>query len=109
MLRWRSKSLRETSGGNFAAAVASLEARTNGVNGNLEVTINSLPISTNLSNINHTSSTLTIRGRAPSEEEVLSYLRELEKSGRFSSITITNMKRVPGASMDFALVLGVGE
>ncbi len=100
---------RETSGGNFAAAVASLEAWTNGVNGNLEITINSLPISTNLVNINHTSSTLTIRGRAPSEEEVLSYLRELEKSGRFSSITITSMKRVPGASMDFALVLGVGE
>jgi len=99
----------ETSGGNFAAAVASLEKQTNVVNGDLEVTVNSLPSSISLNNVNHTSSSLTINGRAPSEEEVLSYLREFEKSGRFSDITITNMRRVEGASMDFILVLSVGE
>jgi type IV pilus assembly protein PilM len=98
----------ETSEGNFAAAVANIEKQTNGINGDLELSTNSLPSSISLANINHVSSTLTIKGRAPSEEEVLSYLRELEKSGRFSSITITSMRRVP-ASMDFILVLGVGE
>ena len=99
----------KTSGGNFAAAVTSLEKQTSVVNGNLEVTMNNLPGSINLSNVSHTSGTLTIRGMAPTEEEVLSYLRELEESGRFSTITITSLRRVAGASMDFTLVLGVGE
>ena len=99
----------ETSGGNFAGAVAGLEKQTNAVNGNLEVTVNSLPSSISLSNVSHTSSILTVKGRAPTEEEVLSYLRELEESGRFSTITITSMRRVESASMDFTLVLGVGE
>ena len=89
--------------------MASLEKQTDGVNGNLEVTVNSLPDSISLTSISHTSSILTLRGRAPSEDEVLSYLRELEESGRFSDITITSMRRVEGASMDFTLVLGVGE
>ncbi len=99
----------ETSGGNFAAAVASLEKQSNGVNGNLEVTVNNLPSSISLVNVNHTSHLLTIKGRAPGEEEVLAYFRELEDSGRFSDITITSLKRIKGASLDFILLLGAGE
>lgn len=99
----------ETSGGNFATAVVNLEKQSDRVNGNLEVTVNSLPSTISLSSLSYTNPTLTIRGTAPSEEEVLSYLRELDASGRFSDITITSLRRATDERMDFTLVLRAGE
>jgi len=98
----------ETSGGNSAAAVSNLEARSEKVNGNLEVTVNSLPETVSLSSISHTGSALAIQGRAPSEEVFLSYLRELETSEQFSSITITNLWITAQDNIDFSVILGVG-
>jgi Tfp pilus assembly protein PilN len=98
----------ETSGGNFAAAVSNLEVRSEKVNGNLEVTVNSLPETVSLTSISHTSNALTIKGQAPSEEDFLSYLRELEASERFSSITITNLRITAQGNIDFSVILGVG-
>ena len=98
----------ETSGGNFAAAVSNLEGRSGKVNGNLEVTVNSLPETVSLSSISHTSNTMTIKGRAPGEEDFLSYLRALEASERFSSITITNLWITAQGNIDFSVILSVG-
>jgi Tfp pilus assembly protein PilN len=98
----------ETSGGNFAAAVSNLEVRSEKVNGNLEVTVNSLPETVSLTSISHTGNALTIKGQAPSEEDFLSYLRELEASERFSSITITNLRITAQDNIDFNVILGVG-
>jgi len=98
----------ETSGGNFAAAVSNLEVRSEKVNGNLEVTVNSLPETVSLTSISHTSNALTIKGQAPSEADFLSYLRELEASERFSSITITNLWITAQDNIDFNVILGVG-
>jgi Tfp pilus assembly protein PilN len=99
----------ETSGVNFAAVLAYLEKQSNQINDNLEVTVNSLPASVSLSSISHSNPTLSIKGRAPSEEEILSYLRELEASGKFSNITITSLRRVSNQRMDFTLILSAGE
>lgn len=99
----------ETSGGNFAAVLAYLEKQSNHINDNLEVTVNSLPSTVSLTSISHSNPILTIKGGAPSEEEILSYLRELEASGKFSDITITSLKRISDERMDFTLILSAGE
>ena len=94
----------ETSRDNFAVAVGTLENQSAGINHDLEVTINSLPNTINLSSINHANSILTISGRAPSEREVLEYLTALDASGRFGEISIANMSRIEGEGMDFTLL-----
>ena len=99
----------ETSGVNFAAVVANLEKQSNQINDNLEVTVNSLPSAVSLTSISHSNPVLTIKGRAPSEEEILSYLRELDASGKFSNITITSLKRINEERMDFTLILSAKE
>ncbi|MFH1926370.1 MAG: pilus assembly protein PilM [Chloroflexota bacterium] len=99
----------ETSGGNFALALSTLETQSEKVNGNLEVIVNSLPETVSLTSISHTSNTLTLNGQAPGEEDLLSYLRELEASERFSSITITSLGRTAVSGTNFNVILGVGE
>jgi len=99
----------ETSGGNFALALSTLETQSEQVNGNLEVIVNSLPETVSLTSISHTSNTLTLKGQATDEEDILSYLRALEASERFSSITITNLGRASEANTNFSVSLGVGE
>jgi len=99
----------ETSGGNFAAAVSNLENQSREVNGDLEVTVNSRPETVHLTNINHSGDALTFKGWAESEAEFLSYLRALETSERFPSITITGIRQAADRSVDFNVVLSVGD
>ncbi|KPK24578.1 MAG: hypothetical protein AMJ70_01600 [Dehalococcoidia bacterium SG8_51_3] len=98
----------ETSGGNFALAVSRLETQSEAVNSNLLVTVNSLPDTVSLTSINQNRKILTISGRAPSETEVLSYLRVLEDSGRFSRITITNLRKTAEGETAFNVILDGG-
>ncbi len=99
----------ETSGGNFALALSSLETQSELVNGNLREAVNSLPEMVILTSISHSPTTLTIKGQAPSEEDILSYLKELEACERFSSITITNLRRTAAGNTDFSIILGMGD
>ena len=94
----------EASRDDFAIALGSLEKQRTGINRDLEATIESLPSTISLSSISHANSILTISGRAPSEREVLLYLRQLDTSGRFSEITIENMLRIEDEGMDFTLL-----
>ena len=96
----------ETSCDNFTAALGSLERQNRGVNGNLGVTVSSLPGAISLSSISHANSILTINGWSPSEAELLSYLRSLDASGWFSEITFTSIGRIDGEGVDFTLALG---
>ena len=98
----------EASGNNFTTALSSIEKRNNEAN-SIEVAVNSLPGTINLTSISYADSTLTVNGWSPGEEEVLSYLRDLDTSGRFSNITVTSMKRIEDEGMNFALVLRAGE
>jgi len=99
----------ETSGGNFALAVSNLETNSEIFNGNLEVTVNSLPETVSLTSISHAQNTVTLKGQALSEGDVLSYLRELEASERFSRITITDLRRASDGTTNFNIILSVGE
>ena len=88
----------------FASALGSLEKQRTGINRDLETTIKSLSSAISLSSISHADNILTISGRAPSEREVLSYLRKLDTSGRFGEITIENMIKIEDGGMDFTLL-----
>ena len=97
----------ETSRDDFTAALGSLEKQSTGISRDLEITIRSLPGTISLSSISHASNILTISGRAPSEKQVLTYIMELDASGRFGEITIANMSRIEGEGMDFTLLSSV--
>ena len=99
----------ETSGGNFALAVSRLETQSEAVNGNLTVTVNSLPEMVNLTSISQDRRNLTISGNAPSEDDILSYLRVLEESERFSRITITNLRNTAEGYTYFNVILEGGK
>ncbi|MFC2056191.1 PilN domain-containing protein [Chloroflexota bacterium] len=94
----------EASRDSFIAALGILEEQSAGVKRDLEATIESLPASISLSSIGHITSILTITGRAPNEEQILSYIRKLDSSGRFGDITITGMTRIEGEGIDFTLL-----
>ena len=91
---------------NITTALDSLERQIIGINGDLGETISSLPSTLSLTSISHASSTMTLNGRSPSEAEILSYLRNLDASGRFSEITFTSVRRIEGEGVDFTLTLG---
>ena len=99
----------EGEGVDFTLTLGSLDEQNDGANDGLGVIISSLPSTLSLTSINHASSTMTLSGRSPSEAEILSYLRSLDASGRFSEIIITSMKRVEDEGMDFTFTLRVGE
>ncbi len=98
----------EASSDNFIRAFGSLEKQSNGIYG-LELAVNRLPRTISLTSINYANRILTMSGRTPSEDEVLSYLQDLDKGGGFPQITITSMKRIEGEGIDFTLVLKIGE
>ncbi len=98
----------ETAQNSFTTTLTSLEKQSNEINGNLKITVTSLPATVNLSSISQSGSLLTLIGNSLSEKEILSYLRNLDASGRFSEVTIINMRRVEDAGIDFTAVLRTG-
>ncbi len=95
----------QASRNTFTTALDSLDKQRNGVKGDLETVTNNLPGNINMTNINHTGSTLTLKGSASSEAEALSYAKNLDASGRFPEIVITSMTRVEDEGINFTLVL----
>ncbi len=98
----------DSEGIDFTLALGSLEDQDEGVNGNSGITISSLPGNVSLSSISQSESIVTVNGWGPSEKDVLSYVSNLDASGKFSEIIITSMKRIEGEGMEFTLVLKVG-
>jgi len=94
--------------GKIAAALANFETQSEKMNGDLEVTINTMPETVSLTEISHTDTSFTLTGLATSEEEVLSYLSELNASERFSRIKIANMSRIGNQKVKFNVVLNIG-
>ena len=62
-----------------------------------------------LSSISLAQNSVTLRGQAQTEEDILSYLRVLEASERFSSITITGLTLTSDGKIDFNAILKAGE
>ena len=89
---------------NFTTALSNLDKQSNGVNGNLKMTMSSLPGNMSLKRIDYANNMLIITGRSPSEKGVLLYLDKLNSSGKFAEITISNMTRINDELMDFTLL-----
>ncbi len=85
-----------------------LQTPSNGVS-SMRVVLDSLPGRIRLNSISSANSIVTITGTSPDEDEILSYLRDLEASGRFPEVTISSMTRIEDGGMDFSLVLKIGE
>lgn len=75
----------------------------------MEIALGSLPTTISLTGVDSAEGRLIISGRSPGKDEIFSYLRALEASGKFSEITISNMKRTEDGEMDFSLILKGGE
>jgi len=73
------------------------------------VVVNSLPSTITLTGVSPSDGALTINGQSPNEDEIFSYIRDLEASGEFSEITITSMTGIEEVRMEFSLVLTIGE
>ncbi len=71
----------------------------------IEVAVGGLPSTITLTSVSSTNGDLTINGRSPDEDEVLSYLAGLEASGMFRQIAIARMTRMEDGGIDFSLVL----
>jgi len=88
--------------------LGSLQTEPSGVS-SIQVALKNLPTTISLTSVTSTNGTLTLNGRSPDEDEILSYLEDLEASGRFGEITITSMTRIEEGGMEFFLVLRAGE
>ncbi|MFH1651793.1 MAG: PilN domain-containing protein [Chloroflexota bacterium] len=64
------------------------------INGDLSTSAAQLIADMQLTGINHSNGALTIRGSTLTEEEILTYARRLEQSGRFGAVNISNILRV---------------
>jgi Tfp pilus assembly PilM family ATPase/Tfp pilus assembly protein PilN len=82
----------EASSKMFASALEKLNNQHSEVNGNLDIVFDKLPLNVKLTSVDQAKGTLTIRGVAPGDADVLSYASELEKSGRFLEVTVASMK-----------------
>ncbi len=89
----------------------------NGVlmNNDLNATVDNVIPDLDLASIGHTGKSVSIKGQAASEQEVMDYVRKLTATGRFSELTISNLNRIEPTSenesgyMDFYLTLKVKE
>ncbi len=90
------------------------EGATFALTGNLEkengitstrAVVDNLPSTITLTSLSPIENGLTIGGTAPDENEILSYMRRLEASGKFSDITSTSMIKNKDGGMDFSLIL----
>jgi type IV pilus assembly protein PilM len=76
-----------------------------GVKGDLQVAITSLPSSLRITEISHAVVTLTVNGTAQDEGGVLSYARGLDNTGRFKEVTVAALKMNKDGGLDFSIIL----
>ena len=82
----------EASQDSYIIAYDSIAESGDSLNNDLVAAVDNMVEDLALSGISHTSG-LNITGYALSEEEILTYVRNLDASGRFAEITITNLNR----------------
>ena len=98
----------------YAAALESLTASSASMNGDLEASINNPVTGLELLRINHSGTELSINGQAPSEQEIMQFVRKLQDTGRFEEVTISSISRLATSEnvsevMDYALTLRIGK
>lgn len=99
----------------FATVLKTLNVNGDLVNDDLNATVDNVIPELDLGSIGHAGESVSIRGKAASESEVMEYVRKLTDTGRFSELTIANINRVEATSenasdsMNFNLTLQLKE
>ena len=83
----------QASRSRFVAAFDGINSVGDKINGNLEETVANMVDDLEISGLDHANSQLSLTGTALSEVEIMEYVRNLDTTGRFSEITITNLSR----------------
>jgi type IV pilus assembly protein PilM len=100
----------EGKAGIFDTLLTSLQAGREQASGNLVEIVNLLPGTMDLTGINYKSDSITVRGIAPTEDDVFGYARNLRDS--FGSVTISSMRGIEKygfiAGFEFELFLKRG-
>jgi type IV pilus assembly protein PilM len=80
---------------NYEVALKSFYENGNIINSDLKASIDNIIQDLELQSINHNGKNLSLNGDADSEKEIITYVRKLNATGRFSSITIANIISSP--------------
>jgi type IV pilus assembly protein PilM len=83
----------ETSRDAFLAALYSLNANQELVNGDLNAIVNNTVSNLDLFRISHDQDQVLINGQASTEEDVMQFVRNLQNTGVFAEVTITTLTR----------------
>ncbi|MDP3879858.1 MAG: PilN domain-containing protein [Dehalococcoidales bacterium] len=95
----------ETAYDKLEAALDSIKRQNFRINGDLSVTVKSLPATIALSSIKHSGNALSISGIAQSKDDVLLYISKMESSNMFGEIIISSLSKVQGKGMNFTLLV----
>jgi hypothetical protein len=76
-------------------------------NSDLEIheIVNDAPKGLNITNVTYLANEITIMGVVSTQDLVLTYARSLRTSGRFLTVTVTNIDTLPDGTIDFTLLL----
>ena len=88
----------ETSIKSYTAALNSLTWTGNKMNDDLSTTVDNVVADLDLYNLIISRGSITLSGKASSEQEIFQYIRKLTSTGRFAEITITNLTAVSDSS-----------
>jgi type IV pilus assembly protein PilM len=78
---------------DFTSALTIVNDDGDRINGDLVAAVDNRVDDFYVTSIGHSGSQVSISGAAESEQEVMRYVRELYKTGRFAEITISNLSR----------------
>jgi hypothetical protein len=98
----------------YEAALSDIYARGDLINGDMEAAVDNWVSGIDFYLIAHNYDDITISGQAPSEQEVLEYVRRLDATGRFAELTIDRLYLddvcdALSEVMDFTLTLQLEE
>jgi type IV pilus assembly protein PilM len=96
----------------YTAALESLSAGSASMNGDLEASVNNPVTGLEMLRINHSGTEMNINGEAPTEQEIMQFVRKLQDTGRFEEVTISSISLAVGSEnvtdvMNYSLALRV--
>jgi type IV pilus assembly protein PilM len=83
---------------SYAAALEKINNTSTKMNGDLSTTVDNIGANINIKDLSIAGTSLSVNGKASSEQEVIKYARDLMNTGRFAEITISGLTRIPDSS-----------
>jgi len=84
----------EVTTGILDSTLSALEETRTRINGDMSQIVSLLPVSLDLTAVDHTGDLVTVTGLSPNESGIFSYARALRNSGRFSTVIISAIEAI---------------